>query len=107
MFKSLQQRLRKTLFLEHKPESGEVLLGQRRVFTLPSKPGWTFVLVLLLMFITATNYNLSLGFALTFVLGSIAMVNAFFGFRNMRICIYLRGLRKQSLLVRRRNIRFF
>jgi len=83
MLNSLRLRLRKMIFLEHKPESGEVFLKQRRVFTVPSKPGWMFVLVLLLMFVTATNYNLSLGFALTFVLASIAIVNAFFGFRNL------------------------
>ena len=78
-----RQRLRKIIFLEHQPESGEVFLKQRRVFTLPSKPGWMFVLLLLLMFVTATNYNLSLGFALTFVLASVAAINAFFGFRNL------------------------
>ena len=83
MFISLRQRLRKIIFLEHKPESGEVFLKQRRVFTLPSKPGWMFILLLLLMFVTSTNYNLSLGFALTFVLTSIALVNTFFGFRNL------------------------
>ncbi|MFZ6726973.1 DUF58 domain-containing protein [Undibacterium sp. MH2W] len=91
MLKSLRQRLRQTLFLERQPERGEVLLGQRRVFTLPSKPGWMFILVLLLMFITSTNYNLSLGFALTFVLASVAMVNAFWGFRNMAYLHLLAG----------------
>ena len=71
------------LFLEHKPESGEVFLRQRRVFTLPSKAGWMFILLLLLLFIASVNYSLSLGFALTFVLAAVAAVNAFFGFRNL------------------------
>lgn len=76
-------RLHKIIFLEHQPESGEVFLKQRRVFTLPSKAGWMFLLMLLILFISATNYSLSLGFALTFVLGSVALVNVFFCFRNL------------------------
>jgi len=80
---TLVQRWRKLIFLEHKPESGEVVLRQRRVFTVPSKPGWMFILLLLILFIASTNYNLSLGFALTFVLAAVAAINAFFGFRNL------------------------
>jgi len=76
-------RLRKIIFLEHQPESGEVFLTQRRVFTLPSKAGWMFFLMLLILFISATNYNLSLGFALTFVLGSVALISVFLCFRNL------------------------
>lgn len=82
-FTSLKQRFRKLVFLEHRPESGEVFLNQRRVFTLPSKAGWMFALLLLVLFITSTNYNLNLGFVLTFVLAACALVNAFLGFRNL------------------------
>lgn len=78
-----RQQWRKMVFLEKMPESGEVLLTQRRVFTLPSKAGWMFLLLLLILFISATNYNLSLGFALTFVLAASAIVNVFLGFRNL------------------------
>ncbi|MFZ6657382.1 DUF58 domain-containing protein [Undibacterium sp. TJN19] len=83
MLKAIKTRLRKLIFLEHKPESGEVFLKQRRVFTLPSKAGWAFVVLLMILFIGATNYNLNLGFALTYVLGGIGMVNNFFSFRNL------------------------
>lgn len=83
MLKQLSQTLRRLIFLEHRPESGEVFLNQRRVFTLPSKAGWMYVLLLLLLFVAATNYSLSLGFALTFVLTAVALVNAFLGFRNL------------------------
>lgn len=83
MFEHLRQKLRRLIFLEHKPESGVVFLNQRRVFTLPSKAGWAYVLLLLVLFVASTNYNLSLGFALTFVLASVALVNAVLGFRNL------------------------
>jgi len=80
---SLRRTVRRMVFLEHRPESGEVFLNQRRVFTLPNKPGWFFVLMLLILFIASTNYSLSMGFALTFVLAACATVNAFLGFRNL------------------------
>jgi uncharacterized protein (DUF58 family) len=88
---ALADKFRKLVFLEHRPESGEVFLKQRRVFTLPSKAGWMFVLLLLLLFISSTNYNLNLGFALTFVLAGCACINAFLGFRNLAYLHLLAG----------------
>jgi uncharacterized protein (DUF58 family) len=87
----LRQKFRQWLFLEHRPESGEVFLNQRRVFTLPSKAGWMFGVLLLVLFIASTNYNLNLGFALTFVLAACALVNAFLGFRNLAYLHLLAG----------------
>jgi uncharacterized protein (DUF58 family) len=83
MLTPLKQRLRRMIFLEHKPEAGEVYLKQRRVFTLPNKPGLAFVLMLGVLFIASTNYSLNLGFALTFVLGACALINNILGFRNL------------------------
>ena len=88
---SLQKKFRQLLFLERHPESGEVFLKQRRVFTLPSKAGWMFALLLLVLFIASANYNLNLGFALTFTLTSCAIVNALFGFRNLAYLHLLAG----------------
>ena len=79
----IEQRIKKVVLLEQFPERGEVFLRQRRVFTLPSKPGMMFILMLVVLFIAATNYSLNLGFALTYVLGGCAWVNTFYGFRNL------------------------
>ena len=91
MLKSFHTKWRQLVFLEHKPETGEVFLKQRRVFTLPSKAGWMFILLLLILFLSSTNYSLSLGFALTFVLTAVAVVNAFLGFRNLAYLHLLAG----------------
>ncbi|MES2048550.1 MAG: DUF58 domain-containing protein [Pseudomonadota bacterium] len=91
LLSELQQRFRQLVFLEHRPESGEVFLKQRRVFTVPSNAGWAFVILLLILFIASTNYNLNLGFVLTFVLGGCAWVNAFLGFRNLAYLHLLAG----------------
>jgi uncharacterized protein (DUF58 family) len=83
LIERLRLKFRAWIFLEKKPEVGETFLNQRRVYTLPSKAGWMFVVLLIALFVGATNYSLSLGFALTFVLASCGMVNTFFGFRNL------------------------
>ncbi|MBC3935744.1 DUF58 domain-containing protein [Undibacterium sp. CY7W] len=80
---AIRSYLRRVIFLEKQPEPGTVILKQRRVYTLPSRPGWMMLLVLLLLFVTATNYSLSLGFALTFMLAAVMVVNALLGFRNL------------------------
>ncbi|WMW79375.1 DUF58 domain-containing protein [Undibacterium cyanobacteriorum] len=79
----LRRQFRRVVFLEKAPEPGELTLTQRRVFTLPSKPGLAFLLVLVICFLTSTNYNLNLGFGMTYLLGGIAIVNAFYTFRNL------------------------
>ena len=88
---ALKNRFRQVVFLERRPESGEVFLTQRRVFTVPSKAGLMFVVMLLVLFIASTNYNLNLGFALTFVLGGCACINALMGFRNLAYLHLLAG----------------
>jgi len=68
---------------EGSPESGEVFLGQRRVYIVPTRPGFALMATLILLFIGAINYNLSLGFALTFVLAACAMIDMHLTFRNL------------------------
>ena len=83
VFDLLKQQFKRIVFLERLPEIAEVILTQRRVFTLPNKAGLLFGGMLLLLFITSTNYNINLGFVMTFILASVGLVNAFFSFRNL------------------------
>jgi uncharacterized protein (DUF58 family) len=62
---------------------GEVTLSQRRVFILPTRAGLGFALLLALLFIGSLNYNLAMGYALTFVLAACAMVDMHMCFRNL------------------------
>lgn len=64
-------------------ESGEIFLNQRRIFIMPTRLGLTFCVVLLVLFISAMNYNISLGFALTFFIASCAIVDLGLNFRNL------------------------
>ncbi len=79
----VQRKTDKWLFQLRDAEPGEVLLNQRRVFILPTGAGLGFVVLLVVLLIGATNYNLSLGFALTFVLGVCAVVDMYFTYRNL------------------------
>lgn len=64
-------------------ERGRVVLTQRRVFILPTRQGIVFAGMLLLMLIGSTNYQLSLGFAVTFLLAAMAIVSILHTFRNL------------------------
>jgi uncharacterized protein (DUF58 family) len=62
---------------------GEVVLSQNRVYVLPTPAGLGFALLLLVLLIGSINYNLGLGFALTFTAGSCAVIDIVFTYRNL------------------------
>jgi uncharacterized protein (DUF58 family) len=65
------------------PEEGRILLTQRRVYILPTRHGVVFAISLVLMLIGSINYNLSLGYVLTFLLAGMAVVSILHTFRNL------------------------
>ena len=65
------------------PEPGVVFLSQRRVYILPTRQGLTFSLALLVMLLGSINYNLSLGYLLTFLLTGVGIVSILHTFRNL------------------------
>jgi len=64
-------------------ERGTVTLTQRRIFILPTRRGLGFAFLLLLMLVGDINYNLSLGYVLTFLLATMAVMSMLHAFRNM------------------------
>jgi uncharacterized protein (DUF58 family) len=75
--------LSRWIFQWRGPEEGTVLLDQRRVFILPTRHGWLFAVILVLMLIGAINYDLSLGFLLAFLLGAAGLQSMLHTFRNL------------------------
>ncbi len=65
------------------PESGPIVLVQRRVYILPTRHGMIFAVVLLMMLLGSINYGLSLGFVLTFLLVALAVNGMLHTFRNL------------------------
>jgi len=70
-------------FRRHAPEPGVIVLTQRRVYVLPTRQGIIFAVALLLMLIGSINYNLSLGYVLTFLLAGMGVVSILHTFRNL------------------------
>ena len=64
-------------------ETGTVVLNQRRVYILPSRQGLLFAVVLVVMILGDINYNLSLGYVLTFLLAMMALLSLLYAFRNL------------------------
>ena len=85
MRSTLRQLLRadQWLFQLRAHEPGIVFLKQRRVFILPTRAGLALAGVLLLMLVGAINYQLGLGFALTFLLAACGIVDMVQTSRNL------------------------
>ncbi len=81
--KVVRRRADKWLFQLRDAEPGEVQLVSRRVFILPTAAGIGFAVLLLVLLVASTNYNLSLGFALTFAIATCAVVDMVFTYRNL------------------------
>jgi len=88
MYAALRNRFYTWLFQWRGPETGAIVLVQRRVFILPTRQGLVFALVLLVMLAGSINYSLGLGFVLTFLLGALGvngMIHTFRNIANLRI----------------------
>ena len=64
-------------------DTGSVRLSQRRVYILPTRAGLGFAALLLVLLVGSVNYNLGLGFGLTFVAGACAIVDMVQTTRNL------------------------
>ena len=81
----VQQRFH-AWFENRLPLSDHITLGQRTVYILPTRPGWMLALTLLTLLVASINFQLNLGYLLTFLLAGSAVV-------GMHVCHgTLRGL---------------
>ena len=63
-----------TWFENRLPLSDHITLTQRTVYILPTRPGWMLALTLLVLLVASINYQLNLGYLLTFLLAGCAVV---------------------------------
>jgi uncharacterized protein (DUF58 family) len=82
VFTALKKAFRNWAF-RRSVESGTLVLNQRRIYILPTRQGFGFAFVLVLMLLGNINYNLSLGYVLTFLLATAGGVSMLHAFRNM------------------------
>lgn len=79
----IRTRLDKWLFQLREAERGEIHLNHRRIFIVPSRPGIAFAIMLVVLFIGSVNYDLGLGFGLTFLIAGCMMAAMYLTFRNL------------------------
>src|ERR1035437_1078534 len=73
-------------FEERQPASDSITLTQRNVYILPTRPGFMLAATIAVLLIASINYQLNLGYLLTFLLAGSALV-------GMHVChATLRGL---------------
>lgn len=64
-------------------DRGAVVLRHRRIYILPTRRGWALLATLAIMLLTAMNYALALGHALTFLLTGLFAAALLQTFRNL------------------------
>jgi len=80
---AIRDRIGDWIFPPRGPEAGPVVLGQRRVYILPTSAGVMFAVTLVMLLIGSINYNLSLGYVLTFLLAGVGVVSILHTWRNL------------------------
>ena len=79
----LRDRIGDWIFPPKGVEQAPVSLSQRRIYILPTKAGILFAMTLALMLLGSINYNLSLGYGLTFLLAGTGVVSMLHTWRNL------------------------
>ncbi len=79
----LGQRLRAS-WQARLPRSDTLVLNQRNVYILPTRAGWMLAVTLLVLLIASINYQLNLGYLLTFLLAGSAVVGMHVCHGNLR-----------------------
>ena len=80
---AMVNRLQRWLETRLKRQDSQTLT-QRNIYILPTKAGWVFLATLLVMLVASINYQLNLGFGLTFLLAGAALVSMHQTHANLR-----------------------
>lgn len=83
MLTALQQRFAAWALRRQRYDHGAIMLTQRSIYIIPTRQGFMLAFVLVLMLLGNINYNLSLGYVLTFLLAMMAVMSMLHAFRNL------------------------
>lgn len=72
--RAIRERVR-LWWLDRRPQTDTLELTQRNVYILPTRGGWLFALTLLALLVASINYQLNLGYVLTFLLAGSGAVS--------------------------------
>ncbi|WP_435626301.1 DUF58 domain-containing protein [Candidatus Ferrigenium straubiae] len=83
MLTALKQYFTAWALRRQRYDHGAVTLTQRSIYIIPTRQGLALAFVLVLMLLGDINYNLSLGYVLTFLLATMAVMSMLHAFRNL------------------------
>jgi uncharacterized protein (DUF58 family) len=79
-------------WLKRLEPSDTLTLTQHNIYILPTGAGWMFALTLLVLLLASINYQLNLGYALTFLLAGSGVVSMHITHNTLRgLCLHLRS----------------
>jgi uncharacterized protein (DUF58 family) len=78
------QKLWENWLVRRTPRAQRITFTQRTVYILPSKGGWMYALVVLVLLLAAINEQLNLAYALAFLLGGVGLSSMSLTHSNLR-----------------------
>lgn len=79
---------------KRQPRTDTLLLTQRNVYILPTRAGWMFALTLIVLLLASINYQLNLGYLLTFLLAGSGVVSMHLTHATLRgLTLHLKPVR--------------
>lgn len=81
--KQVVDRFRQRIFRTRPEDTLPHVITHQRVYIVPTKRGFAFLLALLLMLVASVNYSLSLGYGLCFVLTGLFAATLLHTYRNL------------------------
>ncbi len=81
--RSLLARWRQRMWRTEARDRGPVVLRHQRIYILPTRLGLAVIVTLTIMLLTAMNYSLSLGYALTFLVAGVVAAALLQTYRNL------------------------
>jgi uncharacterized protein (DUF58 family) len=95
-FRFVQDRIDAWIMRRVKRLPGPIAVTRSRVYILPTRFGYTFALMTLIMLLGSMNYSNSMGFALTFLLASLGLVTMHHTHGNL-VNVQLRAGKTQAV----------
>lgn len=80
---SFQQRVADWIAQRNPSQKGAILLSQRRLYILPTRFGYIYAAMLLLLLLAAINYENSMAYALTFLLAGLGIISLWQTHKNL------------------------
>lgn len=78
------RRIRQWFFSRLPNDVDRLTLNRHRIYILPTRQGYWYAVILLLMLLGSINYGASLGFMLTFLLAGMGKLSILYTFRNLQ-----------------------